>query len=243
MDYTKVCYKLHTLAFNRVNTVNTTKGILNERVPSLSSPTVGIFNQEQLNSFMDQNPDFKLNLSQSMRPLKYPEIGLWASNFLAIKEFLASSNDYLILVEDDIKLNENFYTKFEQYMEESPSDMDCFLMFKPDNIFFVSGYESLTNEESFHTSSPSVWIAHQSWSTGCVVLNRQGAQKVLDYIANGISDAIDIFIFGNQSGQYDVSSNSRALNVYSPSKTEEMVAELHIYNTLIQNGQTIDSGN
>lgn len=243
MDYTKVCYKLHTLAFNRAQTVNVTKSILNQELASLSSPTVLILNQDHLDSFMNQNPEFNLNLNESPRPLKYPEVGLWASNYLAIKEFANSSYDYLILIEDDIKLNDNFYTKLNEYMSDMPDNMECFMLFKPENIFYNSGYESLVNEESFYTASTKIWVAHQTWSTGCMIINKSGAQKFLDYIQSGISVPIDMFIFGNQAGQYDVSSNSRALNVYSPSKTEESCSELHIYSTLIQNGNTIDSSN
>lgn len=239
MDYSKVCYKLHSLSFNRQNTVSVTKAILDINLTSLNSNTVGIFNQAQLDAFLDQNTGFNLNLGQSVRPLKYPEVGLWASNYLAIKEFAESSYDYLVLIEDDIKLHDNFYTKLDEYMDEMPSDMECFLIFKPDNIFYNAGYEALTNEESFYTSSPKIWIAHQTWSTGCFIINKAGAAKFLNYIQSGISDAIDIFIFGNQSGQYDVSSNSRMLNVYSPSKSEDPSSELHIYKTLIQDGKII----
>jgi GR25 family glycosyltransferase involved in LPS biosynthesis len=243
MDYDKICYKIHSLSFNRRNTVNATKVVLDLHLNQLNSKTVSILNQEKLDQFMIEHSDFKLNLPDAIRPLKYPEVGLWASNYLAIKEFMESDYDYLILVEDDIRLNSNFYTKLEEHMSEMPSDMECFLIFKPDNIFYNRGYEALVNEESFYTSSPKIWIAHQTWSTGCMLINKSGAQKFLNYIQSGISAPIDIFIFGNQEGQYDVSSNSRVLNVYSPSKTEEKSSELHIYPTLIQNGKIIDSGN
>lgn len=243
MDHSKFCYKIHSLSFNRRNTVNATKAVLDLNLNQLNSKTVSILNQDKLDEFMIEYPDFKLNLDESVRPLKYPEVGLWASNYLAMKEFMDSSYEYLILVEDDIRLNSNFYTKLEEYMSEMPEDMECFLIFKPDNIFYNKGYESLLNEESFHTSSSKIWIAHQTWSTGCMLINRAGAQKFLDYVQSGISAAIDIFVFGNNEGQYDVSSNSRILNVYSPSKTEESCCELHLYPTLIQNGKVIDSSN
>lgn len=243
MDYSRVCYKMHHLALNRKNTVNASLSILNQQISPINTRTVGIFNKAQLDVFMDSNPDFNLDLTNQSRPLKYPEVGLWASNFLAIKQFLSSTKEYLILIEDDIKLNNRFYAKMDEYFESMPSDMECFLIFRPENIFYISGYENLQDEDQYHTSSPKIWVAHQTWSTGCIMVNRSGAQKILDYISNGISDPIDLFLFGPQSGQYFVASNSRRLNVYSPSKTEEPVAELEIYATLIQGGELIDSSN
>lgn len=239
MDYSKFCYKLHTLSFNRVNTVNATTSVLNQSISSLTSDTVGIFNKAQLDDFILGHNDFNLDLDNQSRPLKYPEIGLWASNFLALKEFIQSEYDYLILVEDDIKLKTDFFTKLESYMDDMPGDMECFLAYKPENIFYNAGYEMLQNEAQYHTSSSKIWIAHQTWSTGCIIFNKAGAQKVLNYINNGISDPIDLFLFGNQTGQYEVSSNSRILNVYSPAKNEPAMADLEIYKTLIQDGAII----
>jgi GR25 family glycosyltransferase involved in LPS biosynthesis len=243
MDYSKFCYKLHTLSFNRVNTVNATKAVLDQHINSLTSKTVGIFNQTQLELFVAQNSEFGLNLRNQSRPLKYPEVGLWASNYLAIKEFIDSEYDYLILVEDDTKLEPDFFEKLNTYMQEMPSDMDCFLAYKPENIFYNAGYELLQNEEQYHTDSEIIWIAHQTWSTCCILLNKVGAQKILDYINAGISDPIDLFLFGNQQGQYDVSSNSRRLKVYSPAKNQPAMAKLEIYKTIIQDGAVIELDN
>ena len=242
MDYSKFCYKLHTLSFNRINTVNATKAVLDASISSLSSKTVGIFNQTQLELFMVQNSDFNINWENLSRPLKYPEVGLWASNYLAIKEFMESAYDYLILVEDDIKLEPDFFSKLDLYLEEMPSDIDCFLAYKPENIFYNAGYELLENEEQYHTASNIIWIAHQTWSTGCILLNKAGASKIMSYINEGISDPIDLFLFGNQNGQYSVSSNSRRLNVYSPAKNQPELAKLELYKTLIQDGDIISAG-
>lgn len=230
MNYSKFCYQIHTLSMNRAQTVNKTRSILDEKIANLNTDTVGIFRKKDLDSFIDLNPNFKVSSENLEKPLKYPEVGLWASNYLAINAFLESDFEYLILVEDDVMLKNVFYTKLEEYLEEMPSDWDCFLIFKPTNIFYISGYESLLNEEQYYTDSLKIWKAHQSWSTGCLLLNRSGALAFKNYIESGISGAMDIFLFGSQ----------KVMNVYSPAKLEESMAELHLYSTLIQSGKEIE---
>lgn len=230
MDYSKVAYKLHTLSLNRKQTVDATRQVLDASIHDLNTKTYGIFNQHNLDSFLEDYPNFKIDTGNATKPLKYPEVGLWASNYVAIKEFLNYDYEYLLLVEDDVKVKDNFYTKMDEYFNEMPSNMECFLVFKPENIFYIAGYEALENESQYHTDSSKIWKAHQTWSTGAILLNRAGANKFIDYIESGIKGAMDIFLFGSD----------KTLNVYSPAKLEEPMAELHLYSTLIQSGKEIE---
>ena len=240
MNYSKMCYQVHSTNFNRLQTVNATKSILNERLTDLSLKTNLITNGNQLNDFLlDSN--ITLNSSDILGKIKYPELGLWASNYYALKAFLDSNYDYILIVEDDVRLKPNFYDLMDTYFNDIPSDMDCFMVFTPENIFFDKGYEALQDESQYYTNSDNIWVAHQTWSTGAIIFNKAGAQKMIDYINGGVALPYDLYIFGTDADQYQISSNSRDLNVYSLSKNAERLASLDIYPSTIQGGQLIES--
>lgn len=240
MDYSKVCYQIHHLALNRTNTVSANRTILDQNIDDLNLKTVYINNKNSLDEALSE-VDFNLNVNETMGKLKYQEIGLWYSNFKALKNFISTDYDYIILIEDDVQIDNNFYSLLNNYFPQIPSDMDCFVVFNPKNIFYNSGYENLNNPAQYYTEFNDIWIAHQTWSTGALMFNKSGAQKVLNYINNGIGLKYDEFIFGQGFSQYDPLSNKRALNVYSLSKDAQPLSELKLYNTIIQTGDIIES--
>lgn len=243
MNYSNACYQIHSLSFNRKQTVDKSREILDSRVENLNLKTRAILNNPQLKAITEFNelPGFLLDNNNVLGKLNYPEIGLWASNYDALKTFLSSDKEYIFILEDDIKLKNNFYDLMDSYFPQIPSDMDCFMIFNPENIFFSRGYEDLQNESQYYTGSQDVWIAHQTWSTGAIMFNKSGAQKVVDYIESGVGLKYDAFILGADFNQYDPNSNTRSLKVYSLSKDAERLCTLDRYPSMIQGATIIEN--
>jgi GR25 family glycosyltransferase involved in LPS biosynthesis len=108
----------------------------------------------------------------------------------------------------------------------------------PENIFYNAGYENLKDESKYKTENPNIWIAHQTWSTGCMIISRSGAEKILNYIYDGINLPLDIFILGGSTLR-NPKKNDRILNVYSLSKNATRITSLKEYPSQIQNGKYV----
>ena len=146
----------------------------------LNTPTIEISSLDDLKSFYSHNQDFNIdpigyNL-HGQQGWKLGELGIWASNYTAWKNFLNTDADYLILMEDDIVFNENFFPLLNKYMSELPENWDYFSFFAP--------------ADQYHKFDPGLMqgentsIAYQDWSCLCYVLTRSGAEKSLSIMQN-----------------------------------------------------------
>jgi GR25 family glycosyltransferase involved in LPS biosynthesis len=168
----------------------------------LSSPTVFFESVREIDKFCKENQDFVLDYSgynpkdlsrnvalQSLALLKgwkLGEIGIWASNFLAWKTFLETDADYLILMEDDCAIHDDFMPKLVEYMQELPEDWDMY-------HHFVYFQESPWYYPGLDVGAVHVCKAYQEWSNLCYVVNRRSAQKLLDLVKQGITLPLDWF--------------------------------------------------
>jgi hypothetical protein len=162
---------------------NLIKNYLSLDFKELESPTIYISNQQQYDEF---NKDHGL-LNPTL-DFKYGELGVWASNLLAMKNFLNTDYDYLMLMEDDINFSAGFTPLLKQYMSELPKDWDLF------------SYFCHTNQNSRYTGNLQEGLnivpAYQDWSMLCYVVNKRGAKKILDSVKEtGITMPIDWYIF------------------------------------------------
>lgn len=141
------------------------------------------------------------NIDMIIQPLghfgtgwKPGELGIWASNWFAWKNFLKSKHDYVILMEDDIVLSKDFNEKIIQYINELPDDWDVFTAYIPDtgNI----RYEKRKNE--LLIGKENICKVYQSWSCLCYVVSRSGAQKLLKEVRKKIKSPIDHYLFYNK---------------------------------------------
>jgi GR25 family glycosyltransferase involved in LPS biosynthesis len=141
--------------------------------------------------FVEENPDFNVdpmgyNLDNK-QGWRYGEVGIWASNWLAWKSFIESEYDYLILMEDDIVLYENFLPELERYMKQLPENFDAFHAFCPSD-----------QNHKYDLSmdfSDEVCSSYQDWSAACYVVSRSGAQKMIYFASRGIKLPLDWFMF------------------------------------------------
>lgn len=133
---------------------------------------------------------------------KQKELSCFSSHLKAMKIFLETSNDdYCIIAEDDLSFDYNkFWNKtYWEFFENLPDDWECVQLTQiipiqaiKKNIIYKNRFEPTKYKDNF------------SWSTTAYMINRKGAQKVLDminvidnkYYFKKLSDCIaDVFIY------------------------------------------------
>lgn len=151
---------------------------------------------------------------------KFGEIGVWASNVSAILKFVKSDYDAMILMEDDISINDNFYPLLMEYIEALPEDWDVFSYFIHPNQF--SRYREVYNNNE-------IVKAYQDWSMLCWVITKQCANKILEDISiRGIDMPIDWYIFRQPDKfiSYTIGPNARrGCELYETSSTFQHIDE------------------
>lgn len=234
------CYHIHHIegsSHERKVNVDLIKLKLNPFIYNIYSEPVSIKNESDWINFKNKNPLFKINNPKEHEykyTFKYPEIGLWAGNYLLLKEFLKTSYDHLIILEDDIVLYENFLSLFALYIEDVPNDCDCFFLFQPDTPV-EGGYNILP--DIYKTDKLNIWHSHHTWSTAGMLLTRQAAAKLIVHIEEtGIRLPLDQLILETNGSIPDPNCNYRILKSYSLSRYSQRMSGLLESETQIQNG-------
>jgi GR25 family glycosyltransferase involved in LPS biosynthesis len=184
----KLCYNIFHIP-NLGESSNVRKRLSDQVVSALygvvdriHTEPVLINNQELYESFVNNVFDLKPHFE-----FKFGEIGVWASNIVAINEFIKSDYDVLMLMEDDIQINNNFYQLLSEYLENIPEDWDVFSYFVHPNQF--DRYTHIYSQDE-------VVLAYQDWSMLCWLINKPAAKKMInDIVQNGIDMPIDWYIF------------------------------------------------
>jgi len=174
MTLNKFCYKVfHIPGYGeshkqRSDLFKSLDDFLLTKMDRLETDTVLISNEDQYFDFNEKH-----NLIKTQREFKWGELGIWASNLLAIKNFLNTDKEYLMLMEDDIYVpnQERFVELLEYYMSIIPKDWEVFSYFVHENQF--------TRFQDIHGHSEIV-PAYQDWSMLCYILNRKSAEKILN---------------------------------------------------------------
>lgn len=150
-------------------------------VDRLETEPVLINSQDLYDNFINNVFDLKPNFA-----FKFGEMGVWASNIVAINEFIKSDYDAIMLMEDDIQINDNFYELLSEYLKIIPEDWDTFSYFVHPNQF----------DRYNNHSADEVVPAYQDWSMLCWLISKPAAKKIIDDVSsNGISMPIDWYIF------------------------------------------------
>ena len=208
-----LCYKLFHIegmgesAQIRFELAKNANDYLSKYFEELNTPTIKISNKEEYDLFKKENLDFKVVSEgynvDGVKGWKYSELGIWASNLCAMKNFLKTNYDYLMLVEDDVIISDDFFHYFNKYFYQLPEDWDIFSCFVHSNQF--SKFTEETENE--------VVQSYQDWSTLCWLINRKSAEKIiLDVLKNKISLSLDWYIFNkNKYKSYTLSPASYKL--------------------------------
>jgi GR25 family glycosyltransferase involved in LPS biosynthesis len=188
-------YQIHHIDgedVNRNNLVKYSHDVLSSDIDFLYSETISIYNENDLQSFSKKFPYFKIN--GHTHNFRYPEIGLWASTYVALSKFLNTDYSYIILFEDDCRPANDFLNLLDKYFKEVPKDWECFVLYnvgrEPTDMHPTDHYE---------IGLENICICYQIWSTASIMFNRESALKIINYIENfGISLPLDIFLFYKQ---------------------------------------------
>lgn len=215
-----VAYKLFHLPrdHERNKLVENVHSNLLKSIKILDTDTIKISSYDEYVTFREQYPDFNIDPNgynlDNKQGWRYGEIGIWASNWLAWKNFIESDYDYLILMEDDIVLHDNFLDNIKEYLTELPSEFDAFHAFYPKN-----------EEHKYKTEldiSKNICSSYQDWSCACYIINKSGAKKMIELASRGISLPLDWFMFRQK----------HALSIYTVKPTtNEICTVLNIQST------------
>jgi len=223
MNLDKLCYKIfHIPGYNDQDNVrerlfNELDSYLEGKIARLDTPTILISNQEQYDIFCLSH--HQLNPKNKF---KWGELGIWASNTLAMKNFLNADYEYLMLMEDDIYVEnkDRFLELLSEYMDQLPEDWEIFSYFVPEDQYskyylkreksFANGFglETSITYRGIDENIPGGYLSYpredhkgvvksyQDWSMLCYIVNRKTVEKILkDVIENGIYEPIDWYVF------------------------------------------------
>lgn len=165
-------------------------------LPRLDSPTVYLNTAKKVDEFKTANPQFKIHTVHDYCqpgetfPPSAGVVGVWASNYLAYKQFLETDKDVLLIFEDDIILSKNFKEVGTRYMEQLMPIWDFFSFFVPDDSLFAY------NPAIHDIGEEEICISYQQWSCAGYAVSRRGAAKaVADIESKGITAPVDWYIF------------------------------------------------
>lgn len=183
-------FHIDGISYERDVAVTNIKSLLSD-LPELNVNTVNY--AEDKESFNQNYPEFI-----PLRDFKIGELGVFASNYQAWSTFIDSEYDYLLLFEDDIKLDQDFLSGVKEYISRLPKDWD---FFSP----FAHWWQKQNNYESSRDDidDQDICKAYQVWSLASYVVSKNGAIKALDKLKSGFHEPVDWFIF-NRNNQFNV---------------------------------------
>lgn len=191
----------------------------------LETPTIIMKNQQDVKNFYS-NSNLKIYpLGHFQTGWKPGELGIWASNYTAWKNFLKTDYDYIILMEDDIVLNKDFNSKLVDYLDELPDNWDIFTAYIP--TFGNVRYEKRKNE--LMIGKENVCKVYQSWSCLCYVVSKKGAERLMREVRQKIKSPIDHYLFYH-----------RGLNVYTIKMENENICSLYETKSTVQEADRYD---
>lgn len=184
-------------------------------IDRLNTESILINSQESYEKFKNEVFDLKPNFE-----FKFGEMGVWASNVLALLNFIKSDYDAIMLMEDDIDITPNFYPLLMEYISVLPEDWDVFSYFVHKNQF--GRYNGPSN-------NTKIVKAYQDWSMLCWIITKDCAKKIIEDISiNGISMPIDWYIFRqpDKFNSYTLSPTAeRGCELYETSSTFQQIDE------------------
>lgn len=198
---------------------------LKENFDDFETPTIIIKNLTDVKDFYS-NELIKIDPKGfEKKGWKPGELGIWASNYIAWKNFEKSDYDSIILMEDDIVLDKNFNNKLIDYMNELPDDWDIFTVYIPEkgNVRY-----NKANKKLF-VGKENICRVYQSWSCLCYIVSKRGAKKLLEQVKNPISSPIDHYLFYHND-----------LNVYAIKYERRNICEIYSTESTVQSAEKHD---
>ena len=189
------CTERHQLRDELLRNIGDTWKNLNVQTISFSTLSEAEKKAKELNLHFDHiNDDRKPGLTGFMKG----EIGIWISTILAIKKFLESEFDILVLFEDDVTALEEGVRIAHQYLLNSPRGFDIFSLYTPEDQYPIYGrkrhFKAYLSKHLFDNPRQPTKL-YQHWSAASYAISRSGARKILGSIENEITTPVDWHIF------------------------------------------------
>jgi GR25 family glycosyltransferase involved in LPS biosynthesis len=157
--------------------------------PELDTPTVVLKDNLEVGEFFN-NREISINKNGFYNSgWKIGELGIWGSTYLAWKNFVKSKYDYLIIMEDDIILDDDFIDKFNFYKKELPEDWEVFFVHSPEFLKFIE-----FNKYRLDCGKGYLARSHQIASALCYVITKPAAEKLIELVKEPVISPIDQYI-------------------------------------------------
>jgi GR25 family glycosyltransferase involved in LPS biosynthesis len=170
----------------RESLYNSNREYLDKFAQNLDHISYGIYSKEELDNYYAKNSGLNIDRTIGFR---YAEIGCWASHHSAWKKFLESDYDYVLIMEDDIKVVDGFKEALFSRIAMLPENWDMFSALVPEGNF------SYFNRELHDIGSPVISLTYQGNWLGAYVLNKSGVKKLIDSASATIGRPVDIHLF------------------------------------------------
>lgn len=141
---------------------------------------------------------------------KIGEMGVWLSNYDAWKN-ISEMDSPCIVFEDDAVVDETFWLKFTNFIDQLPSDWDFAALWVPENQRVDYRYSLVYN----HTGVPLIFgtlpyeksifqvpgadraaLVYQGYGMVSLVYSPRGAEKLVNYAhSRGITGPVDCWIY------------------------------------------------
>lgn len=158
------------------------------------------------------------------RSLMSSELGCYLSHYGCAEKFLTTDADYLVVLEDDMKIDENFQQQLQatlEYLEKHP-DLDWYLV-------NIAAKKKKFAKDITSLGSMSLWHAFYFPIRGLgLIWSRQGAQAFLE-AGKHIKMPVDIFF------QTWLSKNGKGLGVW-PALVRPAGLDSDILGTVVTQG-------
>jgi GR25 family glycosyltransferase involved in LPS biosynthesis len=163
----------------------------------LDTPTINICSEPSLLSFYNDNDEVAIDpkgiqIAPEWDPhrtigWRFGELGIWATNITAWKNFQDSDFEYAILMEDDFDINDKFEEYLTKYMQELPDDWEVLSM-------YINPNEFTRYSEEYDIGQPNVCKTYHRLSMACYVINKRFVKKALELIKTPITEPFDVYV-------------------------------------------------
>lgn len=203
LDKNTLCFKVFHIEADTYQSRSRNKlkkeldSIMSTFATELDTSTINIYSEDTLLSFykvntdicidpkgMQSSPEWDLGRETGWR---FGELGIFASNLTAWKNFLNSSFEYAIIMEDDFQVNDTFQNHLTEYMQELPDDWEILSM-------YINPNEYPRYSEDYDIGQPNVCKAYNRLSMACYVINKRFVKKALELIKTPIAEPFDVYI-------------------------------------------------
>jgi hypothetical protein len=136
---------------------------------------------------------------QGEKGWKRGEVCLWVGTILALRKFLESEHEYMLLFEDDVIVKENSVDLVESYI--NLRRFDLFSFFAPESSHELYGRKRnmLQYIQSRTIDNPTrITKAYQPSCLVSYAVSRNGASRILNSVKNGIDAPLDWHLFSKK---------------------------------------------